>query len=192
MSDLIEAHRALLSRWRQSMNLIGPGSLDGHYEDAALGLHGWELSGRWADLGTGAGFPGIVLADRFPHLEVELVDSRRKRCVFLEEVVARAGASAGHVTVRNVRVEELQEASYDGLVARAFAPPEVVLSHAHRLLKPEGRALLFWTTGQEVPTLPTGMTMGLRREYTLQGRSLCVQCVHRSTDEPRREVSFGG
>jgi len=165
------------------MNLIGPGPLEGHYEDAEKGLQGWEIEGRWADLGTGAGFPGIVLADRFPNVDVELVDSRRKRCVFLEEVASRAGASAANITVRNVRVEALDSGVYDGVVARAFAPPDEVLIYARRLLKPGGQALLFWLKSQGVASLRDGMTMGPRRDYTVQGRALCVQCVRRTAEE---------
>jgi len=164
------------------MNLIGPGALDGHYEDAELGLEGWSIAGRWADLGTGAGFPGVVLAARFPQVEVELVDSRLKRCMFLEEVATRAGTSAANITVRNMRVESLDEGVYDGVVARAFAPPDQVLLHARRLLKPGGQALLFWLPRQGVDDLPDGMTLGLRRDYTVGGRALCVQCVHRTSE----------
>lgn len=182
MSELIEAHRALLRQWRQSMNLIGPGALDDHYEDAEQGLQGWEIEGLWADLGTGAGFPGVVLAARFPMVRVELVDSRRKRCVFLEEVASRAGASAENMTVRNIRVESMDAGIYDGVVARAFAPPDDVLLHAKRLLKPGGQALLFWLKHQGVSSLPEGMTYGARRDYTVRGRALCVQCVVRDAE----------
>lgn len=149
---LLGVHRDLLERWRTRMNLVGPGDVGVHYADsqAALDVLG-EPAGHWADLGTGAGFPGIVLAARFPQLTVDLVDSRQKRCVFLEEVLGKAGLTEG-VRVRCERVEDLPDASYDGITARAFAPPEAVLEHAARLLRPGGWVVLFLQDdGAELP-----------------------------------------
>lgn len=140
-ATLLDEHRALLARWRDTMNLVGPGSLDVHYADARRALAGLDAAGAWVDLGTGAGFPGVVLAAMFPAATVELVDSRAKRCVFLEEVVERAGATG--VTVRCARLESLPDGAYDGVTARALAPPPEVLDYARRLLRPGGRVVLF-------------------------------------------------
>jgi 16S rRNA (guanine527-N7)-methyltransferase len=152
MSRLEEAHRRLLLRWRDAMNLVGPGPIDVHFEDCRRGLDGLALAGRWADLGSGAGFPGLVLADRFPSLSVDLVDSRSKRCVFLERVVAEAEAS-DRIRVHCARVEELPDGAWDGVTARAFAPVDEVLAHADRLLRAGGSALVFLQLDQE-PTQP--------------------------------------
>ena len=61
------------------MDLVGPGPLEPHFQDAAGAVAGLEAVGRWVDLGSGAGFPGIALAARHPGAEVWLVESRRKR-----------------------------------------------------------------------------------------------------------------
>lgn len=168
-SALLAAHRDLLERWRGTMNLVGPGDVGVHYLDSdhALDVVG-APQGHWADLGTGAGFPGVVLAARFPGLTVDLVDSRQKRCVFLEEVLGSAGAPEG-VRVRCERVEDLPAASYDGLTARAFAPPEQVLEHAARLLRPGGWVVLFLQDDAPVP--PDERFVGeATRRYEVQGK----------------------
>lgn len=149
---LSRAHVALLERFRDAMNLVGPGDVRFHVDDCARALEGLDPLGRWADLGSGAGFPGIPFAAMFPDVALDLVDSRRKRCVFLEEVLA-AGLPVGHAPVRVLceRLETLPPASYDGLVARALAPPSQVVAWAERLLVPGGRLLLMLQPDQEVP-----------------------------------------
>lgn len=148
--DLLATHRALLERWRHAMNLVGPGDVEEHYRDADQALAGLAPAGRWVDLGTGAGFPGIVFAARFPDVQLDLVDSRKKRCAFLEHVLAEAGVAPDRVRVRCVRAEAL-EGPYDGVLARAFGPPADVLEHAARLLAPGGLVVLFLGRDAVVP-----------------------------------------
>src|SRR3546814_11675038 len=89
-----------------------------------LALDEREGGGRWLDLGSGAGLPGLVVAilsDR----PVALVESRKRRCEFLRSV---AGAlDLGHVEVVEARLEALATRTAATISARAFAPP-------HRLL----------------------------------------------------------
>lgn len=150
--SLIEVHRRELERFRSSMNLVGPGPVEVHFEDCRRALAGLEPRGRWADLGAGAGFPGLVLADLHPELELSLVDSRTKRCWFLEHVLGLAGRE--DVEVLCQRVEDLPDASFDGLVSRAFAPPERVLDHAERLLRPGGCLVFFLQADAPPPARP--------------------------------------
>lgn len=156
MSDLLKTHRRLLAQWRKTMNLVGPGDLSEHYDDAERALRwlatsGLPLAGRWVDLGTGAGFPGIVLAAMYPELEVDLVDSRSKRCAFLNRVLTEAQIDPKRVRVHCTRVETLPAGQWDGVVSRAFAPPPEALGHARRLLVPGGTALLFLQEDTEAP-----------------------------------------
>ena len=83
-------HQALLERWRKVMNLVGPGDSAHHFIDSACAVSGISARGRWADLGSGAGFPGIAMAARHPSVQVLLVESRQKRAHFLKQVLREA------------------------------------------------------------------------------------------------------
>lgn len=175
--DLLTTHRTLLEQWRKTMNLVGPGPLAEHYADADASLSVLDNpTGHWADLGTGAGLPGIIFAAMFPDVTLDLVDSRRKRCIFVSQVLMKADLD-GHAP-RNVhcqRVETLPDATYDGIVSRAFAPPPAVLDHADRLLKPGGQVLLLLMGDAQTPSDPR-YTVVREHAYTLAGR------------DPRRSV----
>ncbi|MAY79197.1 MAG: hypothetical protein CL930_00245 [Deltaproteobacteria bacterium] len=134
-----QIHRDLLERWREVMNLVGPGPVKPHFVDAIGAVDGLNATGRWADLGSGAGFPGISLAIRHPEAEVLLVESRQKRAVFLRTVLQAAGLQ--NATVFHGRVESV-EPGFDGVISRAFRPPEDYLQDADRLLVPGGHAVL--------------------------------------------------
>lgn len=151
MRDLRDVHRDLLERWRHITNLVGPGPVDEHFQDCERALGWLRPSGRWVDLGSGAGFPGLVLAAMAPQVNLDLVDSRSRRCAFLERVLVEAQVAPDRVRVRCERVEQLPDAAWDGLVARAFAPPEAVLEHAARLLRPGGTVVLFLQEDATVP-----------------------------------------
>lgn len=133
-------HQDLLARWRKAMDLVGPGPLSPHFTDAARAVDALgPVTGRWADLGSGAGFPGVALAARNPGATVLLVESRRKRATFLETVVAQAPLP--NTTVACARTEDLP-GPFDGLISRAYKAPEGVLQDAARLLAPGGRVAL--------------------------------------------------
>jgi len=134
-----DTHRSLLERWRKAMNLVGPGPIDAHFQDAVGAVQGLNASGRWADLGSGAGFPGIALAARFPAASVLLVESRSKRAAFLSQVVREEQLS--NAEVFHGRVEDV-DGGFDGVISRAFRPPAEYLVDAERLLGPGGRAVL--------------------------------------------------
>jgi len=148
------------------MDLVGPGALLPHFEDSARAVSWLDAVGRWADLGSGAGFPGISLAARHENARVELVESRRKRSIFLQEVVAESGLK--NASVHHGRVEELQPGVYDGVVSRAFRPPLKYLATALPLLVPGGVALLLLARGQ-VPSVE-GLEVFHVEHYDLDGR----------------------
>jgi 16S rRNA (guanine527-N7)-methyltransferase len=104
-----------------------------------------------ADLGSGAGLPGIPLAVALPHVAFTLVDSRRRRVAFLELSTEQLGLP--NVTVVESRVEDLPP-GFDACVARGFGGPRASWTAAERLLRPNGR-LLYWAGGSfdagEVP-----------------------------------------
>ncbi len=161
-------HFELLDQWRSAMDLVGPGPLAPHFVDAAAAVEALgPITGRWADLGSGAGFPGIALAARNPDADVVLVESRRKRAVFLDTVVdtaRRAGAGLARVHVFHGRSERV-EGPFDGLVSRAYKAPEGVLADADRLLLPDGRLLVM--LGDSAWDPPAGWVVLHRARYAL-------------------------
>jgi 16S rRNA (guanine527-N7)-methyltransferase len=171
-TPLLEAHRTLLEARRHAMNLVGPGPLAPHYDDAREAFVGLQPTGRWADLGSGAGFPGIPFAALFPEVALDLVESREKRATFVEAVLLAAaeavGARSAPLRVIRGRVESLPSASYDGVMSRAFAPPPEALDHAARLLVPGGTALLLLQS-DPVPEDPRFQRVR-ERTYRIEGR----------------------
>lgn len=180
MTDLLTAHRTLLERRRHTMNLVGPGPIAPHYADSAAALGWLTPSGRWADLGAGAGFPGIPFAARFPEVAVDLVEIRQKRCTFLEAVLLEASAALktrpAPVRVLCTRIEDLPDHSYDGIVARALAPPAEVLEHARRLLVPGGTVVLF-LQDTDAPGAPDFTPAGEHR-YVVDGKARRAVALH--------------
>lgn len=93
-----------------------------------------------ADLGTGAGLPGVVLAIRRPELRVTLVEPLLRRTRFLEEVVAELGLE--NVDVVRARAEALHgERTFDVVTSRALAPLPRLLAWSMPLVAPRGRLL---------------------------------------------------
>jgi 16S rRNA (guanine527-N7)-methyltransferase len=133
----------------------------------ALELESVSSARRIADLGSGAGFPGLALAIALPATEVFLVESQRRKCEFLERVCAAAGIASAHVVC--VRAEEWSEgaAGNDAVVARALAPQAVVLEYAAPLLR-IGGALVDWRGRRdpeaEAEAERAASVLGLRRQ----------------------------
>ena len=132
MADL-EAFRVRLGDANSVMNLVGPDSLpdfwNRHVWDSAQLLMHAPKARTWADLGAGAGFPGVVLAILMKGREeahVWLIDSLGKRCRFLQEIVDALDLPA---TVIIGRAEE-QQVACDVVTARAVAPMEKLLGYA--------------------------------------------------------------
>jgi 16S rRNA (guanine527-N7)-methyltransferase len=109
----------------------------------ALGLDVVSGARRIADLGSGAGFPGLALAIALPDVEVRLVESQRRKCEFLERMCAVAAIE--NASVVRARAEEWSAGigRNDVVLARALAPQTVVLEYAAPLLR-TGGALVDW------------------------------------------------
>ncbi len=148
--DPLAIHRELLESWRRAMDLVGPGPVDEHFVDAEGAIRGLDASGPWLDLGSGAGFPGVTLAVRFPAAQVTLVERREKRAVFLEEVAARTGLR--NLTVYCGDSDALPRGQWAGVISRAYKPPPAYLADAIGLLAPGGLAVLL--TAGDAPTPP--------------------------------------
>ena len=123
---LLEQHYQLLLRWNQKMNLTRITSLGDavryHYCESLYLAHSLpEAPLRIVDIGSGAGFPGIPVAIYRPDCEVHLVESHRRKAVFLSE----ATRSFPNTRVLSIRAEDITE-SYDWLISRAVRPEDVL------------------------------------------------------------------
>ncbi|MFN3700781.1 MAG: 16S rRNA (guanine(527)-N(7))-methyltransferase RsmG [Alphaproteobacteria bacterium] len=126
----LERYRALLHKWQRAINLVSPSTLpeswQRHFVDSAqivpLIPKGTKTV---ADLGSGAGFPGLVLAILRPDLKVHLVESDARKCEFLRNV-SRETLSKPHI--HTARIESVYEAiAPDIITARALAAlPELL------------------------------------------------------------------
>jgi len=137
MADM-ETFRHLLATWNTRMNLVGPSALETfwlrHAYDSAQLLDLAPAAKVWADLGAGAGFPGLVLAILLkgtPGAIVHLVESMAKRCLFLRDVVAILDLPA---EVHHARAEAVRIPGVEIVTARACAPLDRLLGFAWPLL----------------------------------------------------------
>jgi 16S rRNA (guanine527-N7)-methyltransferase len=133
----LAAYADLLTAWNQRLNLVGRGTVADlwrrHFLDSAQ-LHPLLPAGArtLVDLGSGAGFPGLVLAIMGgPH--VHLIESDQRKAVFLREAIRVTQAPA---TVHATRIEAAPPLTADVVTARALAPLDALLDVAQRLLGP--------------------------------------------------------
>lgn len=133
-------HRRLLAEWSRRMNLVGPKELDlfwsRHALDSAQLILLAPEAKRWVDLGSGAGFPGLVVAAFLAgqaDVAVHLVESTGKKAAFLRAVAEEAGLP---VKVFNQRIEAFGtgEGPYDVVTARALAPLNRLMAYAKPML----------------------------------------------------------
>jgi 16S rRNA (guanine527-N7)-methyltransferase len=135
----LKAYVGMLGEWNARQNLVSARSLDDvwrrHVWDSAqLKAFIPDTAKSLIDLGSGAGFPAMVLALLRPELRVVATDSTAKKCRFLEEVAARTGAT---VEVRNARLEDGPHEIFDVVTARACAPLAKLISYAQRFQGPQ-------------------------------------------------------
>ncbi len=118
-----------------------------HVADSLTGLEVPELreAARIADIGSGAGFPGLVLAVALPEAKLELIESIGRKCAFMERAAKEAGIL--NAKVQNARSEDLASGelreSYDVVTARAVGRLSTLAELASPLLKPNG-VLVAW------------------------------------------------
>lgn len=138
--DRLARHLDLLRRWQKRINLVGAATLADpwrrHMLDSAQLAPLIPEGARVADLGSGAGFPGLVLAILRGD-PVDLIESDARKAAFLREAVRETGAPA---EVHNARAESL-DLTADTVVARACAPLDRLLGLALPLLAPGGICL---------------------------------------------------
>lgn len=190
MARLI-AYAALLEKWQARINLVGPKTLPDlwqrHMLDSAqLYSHAPAGAHRWIDLGSGAGFPGLVLA-AMGAPDVTLVESDNRKAAFLREAARAMGIA---VAVEARRIETITLPPADVITARALAPLTQLLAFAARLRK-EGTVCLF-PKGLDVENELTEATKSWKIAYRLvpsitdaAARIVFIEAFHHGTESPR-------
>jgi 16S rRNA (guanine527-N7)-methyltransferase len=172
-ADRIDAFVPLLLRWNARINLIASMTeatvRQRHVVDSLQLLPLVPPGeGALADLGTGGGFPGLVLAMALDR-PVHLVEADRRKAAFLQTAAAELGLP--HVTVHAARIEAVVLPPLSVLTARALAPLKTMLPWAERLLAPEGVAIF-----------PKGRTALEELEATAPGWTMTAERFKSSTD----------
>lgn len=143
--DALHKFSDLLRKWTPKINLISTGTVDTlwtrHLADSA---QLWDLAphqARWVDLGSGGGFPGLVVAvlgRDCPGFSMTLVEADQRKSAFLRTAVRELDLE---VDVVARRIDDIRPLNAEVLTARALAPLPKLLSFAHRHLLPDGVAL---------------------------------------------------
>jgi 16S rRNA (guanine527-N7)-methyltransferase len=199
----LKTYASLLKEWNEKMNLTAIVEenevIEKHFFDCLIPAKSLPIAHKKvADLGTGAGFPGLVWAIVFPSSEVTLVEATGKKCTFLNEVIKQCGLK--NVKVLNMRAEEIKSReSFDIVTARALAPMNILLEVSAPLVKVGGYFIAmkgskgeeeFNKTGKEAKTL--GLTLkDLKKEDLPNGEGarenfFFLKSEHTSGRYPRR------
>jgi 16S rRNA (guanine527-N7)-methyltransferase len=169
--DRLLDYQALLQRWNAAYNLTAvrePGQMIARHLLDSLAILPYVRGASLADLGTGPGLPGIVLAIAAPGRQILLVDSNGKKVRFLREAI-RSLKLEGVSAVQS-RVEAV-EGQFDCVTARAFASLADMLGWGGHLLAPDGLwlAMKGKRPDDELPGVPAGFTVRATHVLTVPG-----------------------
>jgi len=174
LASPLQAYLALLDRWNRAYNLTAirdPREMVAKHVLDSLAMQPFVRDlGTLADLGTGAGFPGIPLALALPDLRVTLVESNGKKARFLREAVRTLHLD--NARVAESRIEALDEpAAYDAITARALATLPLILQLGGHLLRPGGQLLAMKGArpDDEIAALPSGWHLQSVHALTVPG-----------------------
>jgi 16S rRNA (guanine527-N7)-methyltransferase len=146
----LKAYADLLTDWNARHNLVAKSTLPDLWQ-----RHFWDSAQlvpllppdahTLADLGSGAGFPGLVLAALRPDISVTLHEATTKKCEFLRAAAVRMDIK---VAVKNARMEDLPQRAFDVVTARAVAALPLLLQYAHNFFGPN--SICLFLKGQNV------------------------------------------
>src|SRR5258707_2462401 len=158
VTDSLYAYYLELGRWNEKLNLIGPGTaveiLVRHFGESLAALPLLPPGAREGlDLGSGAGFPGLVIAAVWPGLEMTLVEARERKWAFLLAAARRASLSCRCLNARvQIPLPSGLPESLDVITSRALRLDSDVWGALSRRLGTHGRILLW--VGEGDPGLP--------------------------------------
>lgn len=162
----LATYAALLAKWQRAINLVGPGTLADvwrrhMFDSAQLFPLMPPQAHTLVDLGSGAGFPGLVLAIMGVP-DVHLVESDHRKAAFLSHVSRETGAGA---TVHAERIEAMAPMKADVVTARALAPMPKLLGLARGFIGPQ--TVCLFLKGQDIVSeltkTPISMNMSVER-----------------------------
>lgn len=138
--ERLKTYEALVRKWTPRVNLISASTIDDlwhrHIEDSLQLLDCIsEEPKTWVDLGSGGGFPGVVIAIAAPEISMTLIESDARKCAFLQTALRETGTQA---TVLNKRIEQAPPSSADIVSARALAALPKLIELANPHLRPGG------------------------------------------------------
>lgn len=184
-----EAYAAVLQQWSARINLVGRGTLDDlwrrHFLDSAQLVPLLPSVARsLVDLGSGGGFPGLVLA-LLGVPGVELIEADVRKCAFLREA---ARITDTPVTIRNSRIESVPGHPVDVVTARACAPLGRLLLLGERFIAPHTQCLLLKgeRVDEELTAARVGWTMTGTCHPSRSDPSGVVLSLERVSREPAR------
>ena len=113
-----------------------------HYFDSIYYFQQYEApQGSLADIGSGGGFPGIVLGIFFPELKITLIESIGKKCIFLEE--SAKALELKNIEVLNTRVENIKDRSFDIITARGVSTVKELLKNSYQISKQNTKWVMY-------------------------------------------------
>lgn len=139
----LKSYQSLLTEWQEKFNLVSNNSLNDAWERHFVdSVQLWkfipETTRNILDFGSGAGFPGMVLAvvgkEKTPYLKVSLVESISKKTLYLKEVADKLGVN---VEIINDRIENIPAQKADVITSRAMTSLNGLLGYAYRFCKPD-------------------------------------------------------
>ena len=145
----LKIYKELLVEWNEKMNLTAITEdyevIIKHFVDCLECTHLITDERKIIDVGTGAGFPGMVLAIYYPQIDFTLLDGLNKRLIFLEEVVNKLGLK--NVKIVHARAEEAARNEeyfefFDAVVSRAVANLPVLLEYTSPYVKVNGKCIV--------------------------------------------------
>lgn len=138
--EQLDTYASFLKEYNEKINLTAiceyEEVLDKHFYDSLLLSFNKEIKGSLVDVGTGAGFPGVVLKIVYPDLKVILIEPLKKRCVFLNELIEKLGLK--DIEVINSRGEDFSltnREKYDFVTARAVSNLNMLIEVCGAMVK---------------------------------------------------------
>jgi len=183
----------LLEKWQRTVNLVGKTTLDDiwvrHFADSLQVSQAVPEARRWLDLGSGAGFPGLVTAITFagePGARVHLIEADHRKCAFLQTVARETAAPA---IIHCGRIETILPAllePIDAISARALAPLENLILYAEKYIE-KGATGVFSKGKQVEAELTLSLTAGKYFITTIESQT----CSTARLVQVKRRGSWG-